>query len=84
MKASNLAMRKLRSIYEKAKKNSDFRNGRFVRKTIEEAEMNLAERLLELDEADITEDLLTTLEEEDIPSFEERSEIETKRIGFCA
>lgn len=84
MKASNLAMRKLRSIYEKAKKNSDFGNGRFVRKTIEEAEMNLAERLLELDEADITEDLLTTLEEEDIPSFEERSEVETKRIGFCA
>ena len=48
-------MKKLSSIYDKAKERSDFGNGRFVRKIIEEAEMNLAERLLSLEESDITD-----------------------------
>lgn len=83
MKITRQAMKKLSSIYDKAKERSDFGNGRFVRKIIEEAEMNLAERLLSLEESDITDKLLTTIEEEDIPNVDVGHKDEVKRIGFC-
>lgn len=84
MKITDQAMKKLRLIYESVKESNDFGNGRFVRKTIEEAEMNLAERLLKMDESKITEELLTVIEEEDIPDVATKSKHEVKRIGFCA
>lgn len=84
MKITDQAMKKLRQIYESVKESNDFGNGRFVRKTIEEAEMNLAERLLKVGESEITEELLTMIEEEDIPDVETKSKHEAKRIGFCA
>lgn len=84
MKITDQAMKKLRLIYESVKESNDFGNGRFVRKTIEEAEMNLAERLLKMDESMITEELLTVIEEEDISDVETKSKHEVKRIGFCA
>jgi len=76
------AMNKLKGIYELASKNSDYGNGRFVRKLLEEAEMNLAQRLYGLDESDLTEALLSTIEECDIPeSYNNNSH--KKPIGFC-
>ena len=76
-------MAKLKRLYENAKESNDFGNGRFVRKTLEEAEMNLAERLLKEGENNITEEKLTTIQLEDIPDVEiEHREI--KQIGFCA
>ena len=84
MKITDQAMKKLRLIYESVKESNDFGNGRFVRKTIEEAEMNLAERLLKMDESKITEELLTVIEEEDISDVETKSKHEVKQIGFCA
>jgi SpoVK/Ycf46/Vps4 family AAA+-type ATPase len=84
MKITDQAMDKLKSIYENVKGTDDFGNGRFVRKTLEEAEMNLAERLLKLDESEITEELLTMLESEDIPDTEMKSSNKVKQIGFCA
>ncbi len=66
MKITDAAMDKLRSIYEKARKSKDFGNGRFARQMIEDAEMNLAERVMKLDEAQITVDTITTIEEADI------------------
>ena len=80
------ALDRLRSIYELARKESDYGNGRFVRKMLEEAEMNLAERLSKLDADDITTELLTTIKECDIPIYdsEGRSFAAGKmRIGFA-
>ena len=62
--------------------NNDFGNGRFVRKIIEEAEMNMAERLLKLNESEITENLLSVIEECDIPDYKPENK-EVKTIGFC-
>ncbi|MDE7282322.1 MAG: stage V sporulation protein K, partial [Lachnospiraceae bacterium] len=44
MMITDEAMEKLKNIYESVKESSDFGNGRFVRKMLEAAEMNLAER----------------------------------------
>ncbi|NBI91060.1 hypothetical protein D3Z45_10900 [Lachnospiraceae bacterium] len=38
-------MEKLKNVYESVRGDKDFGNGRFVRKILEEAEMNLAERV---------------------------------------
>ena len=78
------AVNKLRGYYDKVRGEVDFGNGRFVRKMLEEAEMNLAERLLELDEESITEDMMTTIEVEDIPEMPEKAESFEKRIGFAS
>lgn len=85
-RVTDAAMSKLRSIYKKALTDMSFGNGRFVRKLLEEAEMNLAERVSLLDDADITVDLLTTIEECDIPNPPEgKKPSEEKRVGFrCA
>jgi replication-associated recombination protein RarA len=84
LKITEQAKEKLRMLYDQAKGSNDFGNGRFVRKTIEEAEMNLAERLMRLGESKITEELLTVIEVEDIPDFSSKQKQEAKRIGFCA
>jgi wobble nucleotide-excising tRNase len=84
MKITNQAMDKLKAIYKNVKETDDFGNGRFVRKTLEEAEMNLAERLLKLDESEINEELLTMLELEDIPDLAIMNKHKIKRVGFCA
>ena len=79
-------MEKLRNIYEAVRKNSDFGNGRFVRKMIEEAEMNLAVRLGNLEESDISDEMLTTIEDCDIPSAPPKTVKNTgglARIGFA-
>lgn len=76
------AMEKLKKIYESARENSNFGNGRFVRKMLEEAEMNLAERVAQLKESEITSELITTIEEEDIPEAEGKKEQKGKQMGF--
>ena len=81
MKITDAAMDKLRHIYESAGKDSDFGNGRFVRKTLEEAEMNLAVRVQQTDEALLTEELLTTIEASDIPEYE-RGKTQERKMGF--
>lgn len=82
MKISDAAMSKLRDIYKTAAEREDFGNGRFVRKTLEEAEMNLAERVLQYKESEITTELISTIEECDIPnvSFEKKT---VRRMGFA-
>lgn len=73
------AMNKLRTEYEKANGNSDYGNGRFVRKMLEEAEMNLAQRVLASNESYLSAEMLTTIEEVDIP---EKKLEKKKSIGF--
>lgn len=79
-------MDKFREIYEQVEKEGDFGNGRFVRKLLEEAEMNQSVRLLELDEAALTDELITSIEEQDVPEARHGEDTETKcykrRIGF--
>lgn len=73
----------LRSIYEAARGDASFGNGRFVRKMLEEAEMNLAERIAGLEESEITSELITIIQEGDIPELEAGKEQKKGRIGFC-
>ena len=83
MTITDAAMEKLRSIYENARADSSFGNGRFVRKMLEEAEMNLAERVSQLDESMLTEELITTVEVGDIPEPPVvKKAPERVRIGF--
>ena len=83
MTITDIAMEKLRMNYESAKTSSDYGNGRYVRKILEEAEMNLAERVSQFCESDITMQVITTLEESDIPEPGTMKCQEKKRIGFC-
>jgi hypothetical protein len=77
------AIEKLKRNFEIVSKSDDYGNGRYVRNIIEEAGMNLAERLLKYDEADITDELLTTIDAEDIPEINYSDAFSKPRIGFA-
>lgn len=83
MMITDAAMEKLKNIYENVRNSSDFGNGRFVQKMLEEAEMNLAERIEQLDESMLTAKLITTIEKRDIPEPDVKKHHEKKKIGFC-
>jgi AAA+ superfamily predicted ATPase len=77
------AMDKLRSDFESARVNDDYGNGRYVRKLLEEAEMNLANRVVQMPENELTAEIITTIEACDIPDF--KPDGRTKhRIGFAS
>lgn len=82
MTITDAAMNKLRQNYDIVRGENDCGNGRFVRKMLEEAEMNLAERVLQYKEYEITKELITTIEECDIPNRSTRKRA-VKRIGFA-
>lgn len=82
MTITDEAMNKLRKNFDMIREDSDYGNGRFVRKTLEEAEMNLAERILQFKESEITAELITTIEECDIPNLSTRKKA-IKRMGFA-
>lgn len=89
MTATEAAMEKLRRNYESVHGSQDYGNGRFVRKMLEEAEMNLSERLTEMMASDDgTEDLtveqMTTLEECDVPEVTKKVTSQKRKIGFAA
>ncbi len=85
MKITGKAMAKLRADYEKVSKLPDYGNGRYVRKILEEAEMNLAERIFAMGDAEISTEVMTTIEACDIPEPTEESLLDKKlKIGFCA
>lgn len=77
------AMEKLKISYQAINKDSDYGNGRFVRKVLEEAEMNLAERLSTMTESELTTELITTIEEQDIPDMSDKKYEGKNPIGFC-
>lgn len=83
MMITDAAMEKLKNIYAQAREDSGFGNGRFVRKILEEAEMNLAERVTQLDESKYTTKLITTIEEGDILDLDVKKHHKKKPIGFC-
>ena len=84
MSATDAAMEKLQARYEAAGTREDFGNGRFVRKTLEEAEMNLAERALSFNEEEITLEMISTIDACDVPEPVIMPEEHRKaRIGFA-
>lgn len=84
MTITDEASAKLRKHYESEKDSPDFGNGRFVRKLLEEAEMNLAERLLKLEKSELCEQIITTIEEEDIPAVAIKEKPKQKiTLGFA-
>ena len=82
MTITDAAMKKIRKSFDIAHMENDYGNGRFVRKTLEEAQMNLAERLLQYNEPEITKEMITTIEECDIPNPSTGKGV-VKRIGFA-
>ena len=66
MKISEQAMKKLQKIYESVYRIRDFGNGRYVRNCLEQAKMKMATRLLKMKYEDITEEVCSTILEEDI------------------
>ena len=77
------AQEKLASVFETARRQADFGNGRYVRNILEKAKMAQATRLLTQDYESLTQKEITTLCAEDI----EMSEIAAParpRIGFSA
>lgn len=77
----NEAMEKLKNIFESASKESDFGNGRYVRNILEQAKMNQASRLLELDFEKITSDEISTIKAVDIVISESETP-QKQKIGF--
>ena len=84
LKITPKAMDKLRANYEKAMKTEGYGNGRYVRKMLEEAQMNLALRLSKKEHSDITKKDLITLRSADIPEYKESDEGTQSAIGFVA
>ncbi|MGX8704668.1 MAG: AAA family ATPase, partial [bacterium] len=84
---TDAALETLRENYETARKQKGYGNGRYVRKMLEEAEMNLAERITEtLDpdtDPDIAIELITTLDACDIPPVQFAEDAKARRIGFA-
>ena len=83
MTITEAGMKKLKKNFESVKESRDYGNGRFARKMLEEAEMNLAERICQMDETKIETEVLTTIEESDIPEIPTEMKRKIKKIGFA-
>ena len=80
---TDAAMNKLRKNFGMVREEKDYGNGRYVRKSLEEAEMNLAKRVFKYKESEITTELITTIEESDIPNPNIRKKT-IRRMGFAS
>ena len=77
------AVEKLTSVFDAARMQDDFGNGRCVRNTLEQARMNQAARLLTIPFDAITDRELMTIRAEDIP-LPPQIAPQARRIGFGA
>jgi len=77
------AQEKLASVFETARRQADFGNGRYVRNILEKAKMAQATRLLTQDYESLTQKEITTLCAEDIEMPEIAAPARPK-IGFSA
>ena len=84
MTITDAALEKLRRIYEKAVKSKNFGNGRFVREILEQAQMNLSNRVVDLGIENITTEVLGRIEECDITDITPETKASERRIGFTA
>ena len=82
MTITDAALEKLRGIYEKASSAEGFGNGRFVRLILEQAQMNLSDRVMALGIDAITPEILGRIEESDITDITPTTQAKKCRIGF--
>lgn len=73
---------KLKDLFVENKKSTDFGNGRFVRNVFEKAKMEQANRLVNMNYAEVTNDVLSTLTASDIVIPEKTKPQQTCKIGF--
>lgn len=73
---------KVCNILDTAQKTENFGNGRYVRKLIEQARMEQANRIVQMNYEDVTEETLRTLTIDDIPLCDVNSIAEKRKIGF--
>ena len=77
------AREKLCTVFEEARIQSDFGNGRFVRNILEQARMNQASRLLEYDFDAITIEEIKTIKAVDITPPPEVTKEGKRTVGFA-
>lgn len=78
------AIAKLSAVFETVRKQPDFGNGRYVRNVIELSKMNQASRILSMDPDDVTESVLTSIEDVDIEVPVMSCETAKRTIGFAS
>ncbi len=76
------AIDKLSNVFEIARKQGDFGNGRYVRNILEQARMSQATRLLDSDFESISASDVSTIKAEDIAVPEVKT-AERRKIGFA-
>ena len=77
------ACNKLTGLFDTARNESDFGNGRYVRNVIEKAKMAQATRLLTMDFDSIRSEDIAIITADDIEIPKTSAKPEKKRIGFC-
>ncbi|MBO4681775.1 MAG: AAA family ATPase [Clostridiales bacterium] len=82
LKLTDETVDKLATIFEVAKTQEDFGNGRYVRNLIEQARMAQASRLVAMDYDAVTKDDIATIRPEDVVPPTEVKTI--KKFGFSA
>ena len=81
---TDAAVAKLSNIFESARRQPDFGNGRYVRNVIELSKMNQASRILSMDPDDVTETVLTSIDDVDIEIPATNREPVKRTIGFAS
>jgi len=74
--------KKLLEIYENARKNPSFGNGRFARNMLERAKLNQANRIAEQDVEYLSNEQLKTIVSDDIVADDQRQKQTISRLGF--
>ena len=77
------ACNKLKDLFDTARNESDFGNGRYVRNVIEKAKMAQATRLLTMNFDSVRNEDVSTIAAEDIELPRASTKSKTKQIGFC-
>lgn len=80
----SLRYEKLSGLFDTARSERDFGNGRYVRNVIEKAKMAQATRLLTMDFDSIGNEDITTITAEDVELPKASTKPKAKQIGFCA
>ena len=76
------AVEKLASVFEEARKQPDFGNGRYVRNVLELSKMNQAARILDMDPEKVSVTMLTSISEQDIEIPLAKQTAVHQKIGF--
>ena len=84
LKFTEEAFEKLSGLFDTARSENDFGNGRYVRNVIEKAKMAQATSLLTMNFDSIGNEDITTIIAEDIELPKASTKPKAKQIGFCA